>query len=221
MAITKGVFEEQLDMSLEHQKDSLRIQREESQYATRMQSKTANLSAYQIEKQAEVGVAGANALGQMGSNGAGDVSGGGFNPAQSATNCQGSRHITVLSTAAACSREIKLSATRCAIAQALRATTLRQEELNSSKLIQYPSPGASINERSSPPFLLKLTGLSVKRSLPRRNPIFLKCTSEYLAQSRLSSTSSGGIFSPLRQAAMQLPSPCWISRTSTPEPNAG
>ena len=49
------------------------------------QTQSANLGAYQIEKQAEVGVAGAEALGQMGANNAGgvDLGGGGmgFNPA--------------------------------------------------------------------------------------------------------------------------------------------
>ena len=65
----------------ENYAETLRIQREESQYAQRKQTQSANFAAYQVEKQAEVGVAGANALGQMGSNGASDVSGGGFNPA--------------------------------------------------------------------------------------------------------------------------------------------
>lgn len=65
----------------ENYAETLRIQREESQYAQRKQTQSANFAAYQVEKQAEVGVAGANALGQMGSNGTGDVSGGGFNPA--------------------------------------------------------------------------------------------------------------------------------------------
>ena len=53
-----------------------------------MHTRSANLGAYQIEKQAEVGVAGADALGQMGANGAGSInmggdggSGMGFNPA--------------------------------------------------------------------------------------------------------------------------------------------
>lgn len=69
----------------EHYQESLRVQREESQYAQHMHTRTANIGAYQFEKQAEVGVAGANALGQMGANGAGSVdmgnSGGmGFNP---------------------------------------------------------------------------------------------------------------------------------------------
>ena len=49
------------------------------------QTQTANIGAFQVEKQAEVGVAGAQALGQMGANGAGDVSlsgsGEGFNMA--------------------------------------------------------------------------------------------------------------------------------------------
>ena len=35
-----------------------------------MHTRTANIGAYQVEKQVEVGVAGAEALGQMGVNGA-------------------------------------------------------------------------------------------------------------------------------------------------------
>lgn len=69
----------------ENYAETLRIQREESQYAQRMHTRTSNFGAYQVEKQAEVGVAGANALGQMSANGAGgiDLGGGnaGFNPA--------------------------------------------------------------------------------------------------------------------------------------------
>jgi len=69
----------------ENYEETLRIQREEGQYAQHMHTHTANFGAYQVEKQAEVGVAGANALGQMGANGAGDVdlggNGGGFNMA--------------------------------------------------------------------------------------------------------------------------------------------
>jgi membrane protease subunit (stomatin/prohibitin family) len=71
----------------ENYEDLLRRQREEGQYAQHMQTRTSNIDAFQVEKQAEVGVAGANALGQMGANGAGNVdfgggSGGmGFNPA--------------------------------------------------------------------------------------------------------------------------------------------
>ena len=64
--------------------ETLRIQREEAQYAQHKQTQTANLGAFQMEKQAEVGVAGAQALGHMGANGAGDVDLGGnagFNPA--------------------------------------------------------------------------------------------------------------------------------------------
>ena len=61
----------------EHYEGTLRIQREEGQYAQHKQTQTANLGAFQVEKQAEVGVAGAQALGQMGTNGAGDVNIGG------------------------------------------------------------------------------------------------------------------------------------------------
>lgn len=69
----------------EHYEGTLRIQREEGQYEQHKQIQTANLGAFQVEKQAEVGVAGANALGQMGANGAGNVNlgggGDGFNMA--------------------------------------------------------------------------------------------------------------------------------------------
>lgn len=69
----------------ENYQETLRIQREESQYAQRMHTRTTNFHAYQVEKQAEVGVAGADALGRMGANGAGEINlgngGGGFNMA--------------------------------------------------------------------------------------------------------------------------------------------
>ena len=69
----------------EHYEETLRIQREEGQYAQHKQTQTANIGAFQVEKQAEVGVAGANALGQIGANGAGNVNlgggGDGFNMA--------------------------------------------------------------------------------------------------------------------------------------------
>lgn len=57
----------------ENYAETLRIQREESQYAQHKATQTGNLGAFQVEKQAEVGVAGAQALGQMGANGTGDV----------------------------------------------------------------------------------------------------------------------------------------------------
>ena len=71
----------------ENYEETLRIQREEGQYAQHMQTQTTNIGAFQVEKQAEVGVAGAEALGQMGTNGAGNIDlgngggGMGFNPA--------------------------------------------------------------------------------------------------------------------------------------------
>lgn len=69
----------------ENYEETLRIQREEGQYAQHLHTQTANIGAYQVEKQAEVGVAGANALGQMGANGAENVNlgsgGDGFNMA--------------------------------------------------------------------------------------------------------------------------------------------
>lgn len=84
MAVTKDVASAKIQAETEDYIERLRIQRQEGQYAVHKQTQTANLGAYQVEKQAEVGVAGANALGQMGANGAGtvDLGGGmGFNPA--------------------------------------------------------------------------------------------------------------------------------------------
>lgn len=72
-------------INAENMEESLRIQREEDQYARRKQTQTNNFGAFQTEAQTKVGVAGANALGQMGTNDAGGVDlgngGGGFNPA--------------------------------------------------------------------------------------------------------------------------------------------
>ena len=72
-------------IEIENYEENLRINREEGQYAVHKQTQTENMAAFQVEKQAEVGIAGAEALGQMGENGAGNVnlggSSNGFNPA--------------------------------------------------------------------------------------------------------------------------------------------
>lgn len=75
-------------IDIHNYEEQLRIQREEGQYAQHKQTQSSNIGAFQVEKNAEVGIAGANALGKMGENGAGSVnignesSGGtGFNPA--------------------------------------------------------------------------------------------------------------------------------------------
>ncbi|MBE6751542.1 MAG: DUF4339 domain-containing protein [Ruminococcaceae bacterium] len=85
MSVTKDVAAAQVQAQTEDYIERLRIQREEGQYAQHKQTQSANIGAFQIEKQTEVGVAGADALGQMGANGAGGVNlggdGTGFNPA--------------------------------------------------------------------------------------------------------------------------------------------
>lgn len=72
-------------IEIENYEENLRIKREEGQYAVHKQTQTDNMAAFQVEKQAEVGIAGAEALGHMGENGAGSVdlggSSSGFNPA--------------------------------------------------------------------------------------------------------------------------------------------
>lgn len=77
---------DQQRINVENLEETLRIQREEAQRSQRMSTEFTNLSAFQLEKQAEVGVAGAAALGQMGANGTTSLggaegSGGGFDPA--------------------------------------------------------------------------------------------------------------------------------------------
>lgn len=69
-------------INAENMEETLRIQREEAQYAQRKQTQSSNMAAYTLEQQAKVGIAGANALGQMGTNGGTEMSGnGGMNPA--------------------------------------------------------------------------------------------------------------------------------------------
>lgn len=78
-ANVKNIAEMQ-QINAENYRESLRIQREEGQYAQHLQTQTANIAAYQIGAQTEVGVAGANALGQMGAAGGTTVNGdGGMN----------------------------------------------------------------------------------------------------------------------------------------------
>lgn len=83
MAVTKDIAATRVEAEMQDYVERLRIQREEGQYAIHKQTQTANIGVFQVEKQAEVGVAGAQALGQMGANGAGEVnlggSGEGFN----------------------------------------------------------------------------------------------------------------------------------------------
>ena len=84
MAKLKDITDKQR-IEIENYEENLRIKREEGQYAVHKQTQTDNMAAFQVEKQAEVGIAGAEALGHMGENGAGNVnlggSSSGFNPA--------------------------------------------------------------------------------------------------------------------------------------------
>lgn len=82
--ITSQTIQRQTNANLTNMEETLRIQRESMAQAQRLQNETANLSAFQLEKQAEVGVEGAKAFGQMGENGAGNLNLGGglgMNPA--------------------------------------------------------------------------------------------------------------------------------------------
>lgn len=73
MAVTRDVAGAKVQAETTDYVERLRIQREEGQYAMHKQTQSANIGAFQVEKQAEVGIAGANALGQMGTNGTGDI----------------------------------------------------------------------------------------------------------------------------------------------------
>lgn len=85
MAVTKDITATKVQAETENYVERLRIQREEGQYAMHKQTQTTNIGAFQVEKQTEVGIAGADALGHMGENSAGGVDlgngGTGFNPA--------------------------------------------------------------------------------------------------------------------------------------------
>ena len=82
--VTTQTIQRQTNANLTNMEENLRIQREGMAQAQRLQNESANLSAFQLEKQAEVGVEGAKAFGQMGENGAGNLNLGGglgMNPA--------------------------------------------------------------------------------------------------------------------------------------------
>ena len=83
MAITKDIVAAKMQAETADYTERMRIQREEMQYAQHKQTQSANLGAFQVEKQAEVGIAGAEAIGSMGQHGGGNVNlggGAGFNP---------------------------------------------------------------------------------------------------------------------------------------------
>lgn len=65
----------------EHLEGTMKAQREEAQYAQRMQTQSQHFAAHQLNQQAAVGIAGAEALGEMGAAGGMDVNSGGMNPA--------------------------------------------------------------------------------------------------------------------------------------------
>ena len=81
MKVTRDMTAARTQADTQDYTERLRMQREESQYAMHKQTQSAHLGAFQVEKQAEVGVAGAQALGQMGNSGAGGVMGDGLHTA--------------------------------------------------------------------------------------------------------------------------------------------
>ena len=84
MSVTRDVAAAKVEAETQDYVERLRIQREEGQYAMHKQTQTPNLGAFHAQKQAEADLAGAQALGQMGTSGGGDVDlggGDGFNMA--------------------------------------------------------------------------------------------------------------------------------------------
>lgn len=90
LSVTRDITAEKIQAETSDYIERMRIQREEGQYALHKQTQTSNIGAFQVEKQAEVGIAGAEALGKMEENGAGNISlggsGGGFNMAAMMTS---------------------------------------------------------------------------------------------------------------------------------------
>lgn len=69
-------------INAENMEETLRIQREEGQYAQHLQTQGANFDVYKFGRQADAAIAGAEALGEMGANGGASINGdGGMNPA--------------------------------------------------------------------------------------------------------------------------------------------
>lgn len=79
--VTQDVETRTIEAQTSNMEEVYRIQQE----GMRLQNASSNLAAFQIQKQAEVGIAGANALGQLGASGAGNINlgsgGAGINPA--------------------------------------------------------------------------------------------------------------------------------------------
>ncbi len=85
MSVTRDIAGARVQADTKDYIERLRIMREEGQYSLHKQTQSANIGAFQVEKQAEVGIAGAEALGKMGENGADNIDldggGNGFNMA--------------------------------------------------------------------------------------------------------------------------------------------
>lgn len=60
MSVTKDIVTSKGEAETQDYIERLRIQREEGQYAQHKQTQSANLGTFQVEKQAEVGIAGAD-----------------------------------------------------------------------------------------------------------------------------------------------------------------
>lgn len=75
LVVTKNAMATKVQAETEDYVERLRIQREETQYAMHKKTQTDAIQAFLIEKQAEVGIAGAQALSQMGANAPEDISG--------------------------------------------------------------------------------------------------------------------------------------------------
>lgn len=67
-------------INAENYEKTLQYQREEAQYAIHMNTESQNFETFKVEQQSKVGIAGAEALGNMGVHGGTEV-GGGMNPA--------------------------------------------------------------------------------------------------------------------------------------------
>ena len=83
MKVTKDVTVRTVEAQTVDMEERLRIQREEMQRAQKLQTENSNLAAHQVNIQKDIGIAGAEALGKMGQNGAMGINlgnGGGINP---------------------------------------------------------------------------------------------------------------------------------------------
>ena len=186
-------------INVENLEETLRIQREEAQYAQHLQTQSSNMAAFQVGKQAEVGIAGAQALGQMGANGATsvDVNGGG-----AGMNLPGM--MTGMAIGGVIGQNI--AGTMNGIMSPMQGMAANNVNVNAGA-VPPPVPGAvsyhvAVNGQSSGPFdVATLTQMATSGSLTKDSLVWKQGMANWTAAGEVSDLSSlfGAVPPPIPQ----------------------